>query len=179
MTVPPSSFRDKPALWPFACALYEAPGVSEAAIMLQDRQAVDVNIMLFVCWVAGFEGGVMTTEDIDTALDATSVLREESIRPLRAERRAIPKGGEREAERQRLLDLELAAEKAELGVLEELWRARLGEPLGDRAAIETMAVANLQSYFTCCDIDMDLETAVWLAHLARTAAEAHAGEGTA
>jgi uncharacterized protein (TIGR02444 family) len=143
--------------------------------MLQDRHAVDVNLMLFLCWTAGFQGGGMTGAAIEAARLAVAPLQEVTIRPLRARRRAIPKG-EREAERRTLLDQELAAEKAELAVLEALAHRR-GPALADWAVIERAAVANLWLYFEQAARPPEAAAAVALAHLARAAATIHLGGG--
>lgn len=169
MTVPRLS-SDTPALWAFASALYGASGVAECAIMLQDRHGVDVNIMLFICWLAGFGSGMVAAADIDAARRAAAPLREGTIHPLRARRRAIPKGGEREAERQALLERELAAEKAELALLEGL-APDLGPSLADGAVIEAAAMAGLRLYVQAAG--QPVEAA--LAHLARKAAAVHLG----
>jgi uncharacterized protein (TIGR02444 family) len=143
--------------------------------MLQDRHTVDVNVMLFLCWSAGFQGGVTTGAAIEQTRLATAPLQEMTIRPLRARRRAIPRG-EQEAERQMLLDQELAAEKAELALLEALAHRR-GAALADWDAIERAAAANLRLYFEQAAQPPEAAAAVALAHLARAAATIHLSGG--
>ena len=39
------------ALWRFSLAFYASPGVAQALIALQDRDQLDVNLMLFALWL--------------------------------------------------------------------------------------------------------------------------------
>lgn len=176
MTAPPISNGRHQDVTSFCCALYAAPEVSRTAIMLQDALGVDVNLLLFACWAAGFAGGTMTHDDIEELLTATVPLQDGTIGRIRTERRAIPKGSEREAERQQLLALELAAEKAELGLLQDLWRGRANAPLTARSPIEDGALANLQLYLAHVGTSIDDEALAGLTRMARFAAQIHLAE---
>ena len=48
------------ALWRFALAVYQKPGVSDACLLLQDRHGCNVTLLLFAAW-AGAERGVALT----------------------------------------------------------------------------------------------------------------------
>ena len=50
------------ALWRFALAVYQKPGVSDACLLLQDRHGCNVTLLLFAAW-AGAERGVALTAD--------------------------------------------------------------------------------------------------------------------
>gem|GEM_PF-5710307 len=142
--------------------------------MLQDRHAVDVNMLLFACWAAGWERGVLSCAEIDAAIDATSSLQQDTVRPLRAERRAIPKDSEHAEERRRLLDLELAAEKAELDLLESLWETD-APPLTGAAVIDAAARANMRLYLAHRGIDLSETARTALDLMAHAAADIHMG----
>lgn len=46
-----STDPDERALWEFALALYSSPGVEETALRLQDGSGVNVNVLLWTCWL--------------------------------------------------------------------------------------------------------------------------------
>ena len=143
--------------------------------MLQDAASVDVNILLFVCWRAGFADGRLASQEIARLIEATAPLQEETIKPLRQARRAIRKGSDREPERQQLLQLELAAEKAELDLLGELAGQECGARVGDWTQIVEAAHANLQLCFAQTGAILTYADAVRLMHIARMAADIHLG----
>lgn len=42
---------DGEPLWEFALALYSSPGVEETALHLQDTLGVNINVLLWACWL--------------------------------------------------------------------------------------------------------------------------------
>ncbi|MFB3151067.1 MAG: TIGR02444 family protein, partial [Alphaproteobacteria bacterium] len=44
------NFPDNPC-WDFALVVYRRDGVAEACLALQESQGVDVNVLLFCCWL--------------------------------------------------------------------------------------------------------------------------------
>lgn len=85
------NFPDHP-LWDFALRVYRAPGVSEACLEVQERLGMDVNVLLFCCWVAESGRGSLTPEALARACDAVAPWHETVVKNLRAVRRAL-KGG--------------------------------------------------------------------------------------
>ena len=74
-------------LWTFALDLYRRRDVARALITLQDRDGLDVNLMLFALW-HGMSGRGRLDSDALIAADCTvRELRTEIIEPLRALRR--------------------------------------------------------------------------------------------
>lgn len=143
MTESPS--RDS-AFWRFSLRFYALPDVAPACLTLQDEAKVDVNLLLFLLFLAE-EGRAVTRDDV-AGLDLTiAPWRSEVVEPLRAVRRRL-KGGVGEVPpatseglRNMVKKIELEAERMEQGRLE---KAALN--LGTPAARDAAARANLAAY---------------------------------
>lgn len=97
--------------WDFSLAVYGRPGVPACCLALQDRRAVDVNVLLFAAW-AGLECGVRLSADDLARIDGSvSGWRDEMVRPLRALRRRAK--GEDDALYRRMKAAELEAERVQ------------------------------------------------------------------
>ena len=160
-------------LWLFCLALYARPEVAESCLNLQDRCHADVNIVLYLLWLASLKRRLSDTE-IERITSATQDWRERIIKPLRASRRGlknshpIPTQTAAERLRQLLKKLELNAEKLQLQRLFESAQPSLP---GDHADdIIEACRSNLEIYnqtlgnrFDVADIDrlvyaMNLQT---------------------
>ena len=110
-----SKFPDHP-FWDFSLALYRGPGVEAACIGLQDRLGLDVNLLLYACWIAATGRGRLAREDWTRLIDNTAAWRGQVVEPLRAVRRHL-KGRDDMPGAASLCDrvkaLELDAERAE------------------------------------------------------------------
>jgi uncharacterized protein (TIGR02444 family) len=111
------------ALWRFALAVYQKPGVSDACLLLQDRYGCNVPLLLFVAW-AGAECGVtLTVEEVAAAGSAVGAWHGEVVEPLRAVRRRLKHGPPPAPDnatgnlRARLQAIEIDAERIELETL--------------------------------------------------------------
>jgi uncharacterized protein (TIGR02444 family) len=78
--------------WDFSLALYRRPGVAEACLRLQDDAGVDVNLLLYFCWLATVRGTALDDSEIGKAVEGTDAWRARVVRPLREIRRSM-KGG--------------------------------------------------------------------------------------
>jgi uncharacterized protein (TIGR02444 family) len=85
----PENTDDDDALWRFSLAFYDRPGVAQALITLQDRDGLDVNVMLFALWYGISGGGALSTDTLAAAEQATGTLRNEIVVPLRRLRRKL------------------------------------------------------------------------------------------
>src|SRR5215469_5549577 len=102
--------------WRFSLSFYRQAGVAEACIALQDDCGVDVNLMLFLLWLAagGRQLSMPAVKDLDEAVRGW---RERTIIPIRDVRRALKgaptlvEAGKQEAYRTRVKALELEAER--------------------------------------------------------------------
>jgi uncharacterized protein (TIGR02444 family) len=102
--------------WRFSLRFYRAPGVADACIALQDGCGVDVNVLLFVLWLAGERRQIGVAEAC--RIDMTAMpWRDGVVVPLRALRRQLKDGvppiGHDEVFRNRVKAIELEAERLE------------------------------------------------------------------
>ncbi|MEX2647613.1 MAG: TIGR02444 family protein [Alphaproteobacteria bacterium] len=83
---------DDAVFWDHSLAIYRRPGFSQAAIALQDRRGVDVNILLLALWRAATGAGALGEATLAKA-DATVLpWRGQVTERLRAARNAIKAG---------------------------------------------------------------------------------------
>ena len=117
-------------LWEVAVAVYEAPGVRDLVLDLQDRHGCDVPLLLALAWLDA--RGVVIDDGRYAALaEASAAWQREVVTPLRAARRALRPQAEaptrlgladatRDQFKRRVQALELEAEKHQLERLEAL-----------------------------------------------------------
>ena len=144
--VPDKSSRESP-FWRFSLRFYARPEVASACLELQDRAGVDVNLMLFLLFLAE-EKRVLTKDEV-ARLDARiASWRAQVVMPLRDLRRRLKGGiGEvaqdlSEGLRNMVKRVELEAERLEQGLL-EAHVAKLGTTATSR---EAAAQTNLAAY---------------------------------
>jgi len=145
MTAASETSRDS-AFWRFSLRFYALPGVAPACLALQDEAQVDVNLLLFLLFLA--DGGRAVTGEDVARLDAEiAPWRTEVVEPLRALRRRLKTGigdvppAASEPLRNMVKKVELEAERLEQGRLENL-ALSLGKP----ASREAAARANVAAY---------------------------------
>jgi uncharacterized protein (TIGR02444 family) len=99
--------------WRFSLAFYQLPGVSEALITLQDRDGLDVNLMLFALWLGVSGRRPLSRDGLAAAEQAIGTIRTEIVEPLRALRRRLRQDPDPDVQqlREGAKALELAAEK--------------------------------------------------------------------
>jgi uncharacterized protein (TIGR02444 family) len=134
--------------WRFSLHFYRQSGVSDACIALQDDCGVDVNLLLFLFWLAS-DGRQLTADEVQNLDDKVRSWRELTIIPIRDVRRRL-KGaptlveqGKQEAFRNKMKAVELDAERLQQEGLYEF--TKFG-PLGQQAAPLTAARANVGAY---------------------------------
>jgi len=109
---PDPTARDGDAFWAFAQEFYERPGIAETCLALQDRDGLDVNILLLCCWLGWSGQGRLGRAELVAATASVAAWRCEIVERLRSVRRAL-KGMPNSAAavlRQEILRLELGAE---------------------------------------------------------------------
>jgi uncharacterized protein (TIGR02444 family) len=118
--------------WAFSLHVYGQAGVADACIELQDRLAADVNLVLFALWL-GAHGRRLEEEETRIATQAVIHWRREVVEALRRLRRRLKVGPtpapspQTEALREAIKASELAAEKIEQHVLEDLRNTRFAD----------------------------------------------------
>lgn len=134
--------------WRFSLDFYRRPGVAEACLALQDGDGVDVNLLLFLLWLATAKRRVSAGTVAAVAARAER-WREDVVRPLRALRRRLKDGsdlvaaGAAEALRTRIKAVELEAERLQQEALYALAAELAAE---DGASVAAAARANVAAY---------------------------------
>jgi uncharacterized protein (TIGR02444 family) len=134
--------------WRFSLRFYRKPGVADACIALQDGCGVDVNILLFLLWLAT-ERRCVRTAAVRELCARTAPWRNDVVAPLRTIRRRLKDGSaliERSAAevfRARVKSLELASERLEQ---EALFALADGLATDDATTIDGAARVSLASY---------------------------------
>jgi len=151
--------------WEFSLEVYARPGVAPACLRLQDRDGLDVNLVLFAIWAGGAKGSLGAAA-LSRAVALSAIWRKDVVGPLRRARRAL-KAPDVPVEvagaatlRTRVKSAELAAEKLQQHMIAPLVDGA-SSPVG-RAAAE----ANLAAYMATAGLEAGA------AHAAETAADA-------
>jgi uncharacterized protein (TIGR02444 family) len=100
--------------WEFSLAIYAQPGVQSACLKLQETQAVDVNVLLYVCWCA-WEGRVLEASDLAAVDAAIAAWRRDVVWPIRALRQGLRNYPGVETSYQMIKQAELEAERVQQG----------------------------------------------------------------
>jgi uncharacterized protein (TIGR02444 family) len=134
--------------WRFSLHFYRQPGVADACIALQDDCGVDVNLLLFLLWLAD-DGQLLSADDVRKLDDRVRGWRNLTIIPIREARRKL-KGartlvdpGTQEAFRNKVKAVELEAERLQQ---EALYAFAQSGPLGKQAAPSAAARGNVSAY---------------------------------
>jgi uncharacterized protein (TIGR02444 family) len=134
------------AFWRFSLAFYGAPGVAGALLALQDRDGVDVNLMLFALWLGISGRGRLDSDALAAARRVAGAMGAEIVEPLRMLRRRLKRNPDEDVQRLRegVKALELEGEKLAQRRLARLAGPALGQiPAEDRLAA---ALASLALY---------------------------------
>jgi len=134
--------------WRFSLHFYRQPGVSDACIALQDECGVDVNLLLFLLWLAD-DGQLLSADEVKKLDDKVRDWRKLTIAPIRDARRKL-KGaetlidpGKQEAFRNKVKAIELEAERLQQ---EALYALSQSSPVGKHAAPPAAARGNVSAY---------------------------------
>jgi uncharacterized protein (TIGR02444 family) len=134
--------------WRFSLHFYHQPGVPEACIALQDECGVDVNLFLFLLWLAD-DGQLLSADTVKKLDDQVRGWRNLTVIPIREARRKL-KGaptlvdpGKQEAFRNKVKAVELEAERLQQ---EALYAFAQSGPLGKHAAPSAAARGNVSAY---------------------------------
>jgi uncharacterized protein (TIGR02444 family) len=131
--------------WRFSLHFYRQAGVSDACIALQDGCGADVNLLLFLLWLAD-DGRLLSADDVRKLDDQVRDWRNLPIREVRRKlkgARTLIDPGTQEALRNKVKVLELEAERLQQ---EALYAFAQSGPLGKPAAPSTAARHNVSAY---------------------------------
>lgn len=151
MTSSSEAPRDESPFWRFSLRFYARTKVSAACLVLQDESGVDVNLLLFLLFLAEHQRQV-SADDVAALDGAVIAWRNSVVKPLRSLRRALKTGiGEisvtvSETFRGQIKRLELDSEHIEQSVLERFTTANLGVASQSRMAAAEANIAAYQAY---------------------------------
>lgn len=134
------------SFWDWALSAYRAPGVSEACLDLQDGADQNVPLLLWAAWTAA-TGRALDEDTIEAACDAARAWEGVAVLPLRTVRRTLKKpvpdisDAGREALRDQVKAVELAAERHLMADLEALIETAAGPPRPTFEALVAVARA--------------------------------------
>ncbi|WP_416898557.1 MAG: TIGR02444 family protein [Minwuia sp.] len=140
-------------LWDFATRLYARGRAKDACLSLQDRNGLDVNVVLFCCWVASSGRGTFRSGELEAALEAVNRWRGHVIQVLRDLRHELKDGVPPAPKplsddlRRVVVECELHAEHVEVLMLHKSM-ARSGTGTFDPVQQLEDNVANLLRYLT-------------------------------
>ena len=151
MTDPPT--QTETPFWRFSLHFYRQAGVSDACIALQDDCGIDVNLLLFLFWLAA-GSRQLARDDVKILDDKVRDWRNLTIIPIRDARRKL-KGattlvapGKQEAFRTKVKAIELDAERLQQEALYDFTKSG---PLGTQASPPAAARANVAAYEAVMD----------------------------
>jgi uncharacterized protein (TIGR02444 family) len=129
-------------LWTFSLVVYAEQGVQEECLALQERFALDVNLLL-LCAYAGVQGVMLSGNDVAAAAEAVAGWHAQVVRPLRQARRALKPVARDDAAalRTQVKGIELRAEQIEQAMLWSWWQER---PVGTPAEPDAALTANVR-----------------------------------
>ncbi len=134
--------------WTFSLGYYRGAGVSEACLELQDHCGVDVNVMLFLLWMAS-RRRTMAADQIKALAGKVRPWQADVIGPIRALRRKLKAEaplvdkGTAELFRTKIKAVELEAERLQQEAMAALAATLVSEPA---ASVEAAARANVDAY---------------------------------
>lgn len=140
-----SRHRAESPFWRFSLRFYGRPGISDACVALQDGAGADVNLLLFLLFLAD-HGIQVSAADIARLDGAVAQWRDTVIKPLRSLRRALKQGVDfipgpvSETFRAQIKRMELESEQIEQHRLEEFMTG-LGSPAQSRMAAAEASLA--------------------------------------
>lgn len=142
--------------WDFSLTVYEREGVPAACLRLQDRQGVDVNMLLFCCWTAQSAAVGLEKAALARIVDRIAPWKAAVVERLRAARRDLKQGFDGfspvgcDALRDKIKALELEAEKLQQDALFLAFQkmAWTGERMATIAERRELARTNVELYFS-------------------------------
>ncbi len=146
--------------WNFSVTVYGREGVADACLRLQDGFGIDVNILLYCCWIAKDAGVALDETGINRILTLTSPWKLEVVAPLRAIRRVMKNAfdgfsaTDQEALRTAVKRIELNAERLQQDALYDAFIPSENAQ-SDQTARKSIAANNVDRYSKTLDASID------------------------
>jgi uncharacterized protein (TIGR02444 family) len=134
--------------WKFSLGYYRGAGVSEACLELQDRCGVDVNVVLFLLWLAS-QRLVVPPEQVKRLADKVRPWQTDVIAPIRSLRRMLKSDaplldkGSAELFRTKIKAVELESERLQQEAMYGMADSLTSET---GASVEAAARTNIAAY---------------------------------
>ena len=134
--------------WKFSLGYYRGAGVSEACLELQDRCGVDVNVVLFLLWMAS-QNRVVAPDQVKRLADQVRPWQADVIGPIRALRRMLKSDaplldkGSAELFRTKIKAVELESERLQQ---EAMYGLADGLKTESATSVAAAARANIATY---------------------------------
>ena len=152
-------FPDNPC-WDFALLVYRRDGVADACLALQDGHGIDVNVLLFCCWLGESGRGGLSAKEMADALALVDRWHQDVVRRLRAVRAGLKGGfGDIDVEysdplRGQIMASELDAEHVEHMTLWAAFGRPAADPMPPVAQRAKDAAGNVALYFDTLGVTM-------------------------
>ena len=135
--------------WTFSLGYYRGPGVSEACLELQDKCGVDVNVVLFLLWLAS-QKRQLGADQVKRLADKVRPWQMDVIGPIRALRRRLKTDaplldkGAAELFRTKIKAIELESERLQQEAMYALAADLGAEPASSAATAARASIAAYQ-----------------------------------
>jgi uncharacterized protein (TIGR02444 family) len=156
------------SFWEFSLRTYAGPKVADACLKLQDDYGVDVNLLLYCCWL-GTRRRALEPELLERALEFSRPWADNVVAPLRHARRWLKSHDSAPLTtqtvtllRDRFKVLELAGERLQQHALEALSAESDGDSAAGGSDL-TATLGNVRGYLEAAGIRADTAA---LEHLA-------------
>ncbi len=147
-SVEPATTAQASPFWTFSLGYYRGAGVSEACLELQDNCGVDVNVMLFLLWMAS-QRRTVPADQVKALAEKVRPWQVDVIGPIRALRRRLKTDaplldtGSAELFRTKIKAVELEAERLQQEAMSALATGLRFDAAG---SVEAAARANIEAY---------------------------------
>ena len=125
--------------WAFSLATYATDGVAETCIRVQDEMNLDVNLVLYACWLASM-GRTMTLSHCVEIEKRISEWRQRVVLPLRALRRDLRNFSKAASLRENIKALELQAERQQQDMMWDFFQSVQPLPVGPTRPLDNLMV---------------------------------------
>lgn len=154
-----ADFPDHP-FWDFSLRVYGSDGVPEACLVLQERHGIDVNVLLYCCWLGASGRGAVDDGEVAAVCGAVDAWHRDVVRAVRAVRQRLKGGfGAAPVELSEPLRRRIAKIEVDLEHIEQLMLAasldRAPDEGLDVSARLGHALDNVRAYFRAEGIDTD------------------------
>ncbi len=144
--------------WRFSLKVYREPGVAAECLCLQDRLTIDVNMLLFCCWLGACRQVELSATEIEDIEKRVRDWRTNVVVPLRGIRKDIKGLGANDIKEVREFREQMAAQELQAEQIEQAFMYEWAEclPRRDRAgARRDLIAANLSLLLQPYTLDHD------------------------